>query len=204
MTTVIGIQGDGYCLIGADSRITTTDSNGYPSQINVLRQNQSKICSNKGYLIGTAGDLRAINLLTHAWQPPTTPPNLTGKKLDEHITTKTIPSLKHLFETSGYTNHTDTTPNKAGHDSELLLAINGTIYHIDGDYSWFQDTDNHYAIGTGTPYALATLTTLPTPTTPQQAKAHIHKALQTAHKYDPNTGPPYHTSIQHTPKTRKN
>jgi 20S proteasome alpha/beta subunit len=28
MTTVVGLQGDGYCLLAADTRITTTDTNG--------------------------------------------------------------------------------------------------------------------------------------------------------------------------------
>ena len=88
MTTVIGIQGDGYCLLAADTRITTTDTNGNPYQINTLKAETSKIAVNGKYLIGTAGDLRAINLLTHTLNPPVCPPNLKGKKLDEFITNK--------------------------------------------------------------------------------------------------------------------
>jgi ATP-dependent protease HslVU (ClpYQ) peptidase subunit len=204
MTTVIGIQGHDYCLLVADTRISSTTEDGTPTQINTLRQDVSKIAVNGKYLIGTAGDLRAINLLTHTWQPPTCPPNLKGKKLDEHITNKIIPTLRQLFETHGYT-HTQTPdqPTRAGHDSELLLAINQTIYQIDGDYAWFTDHNNTYAIGTGAPYALGALTVLPTPRNPTQARKNALKAIATAAKYDPNTGHPYHTHQQQTkPKTK--
>ena len=127
--------------------------------------------------------------------------DLKGKKLDEYITNKIIPVIKQLFETHGYT--TPTTPNKAEHDSELLLATNQTIYHIDGDYSWFTDQTGIYAIGTGAPYALGALTAMPTPKNPTQAKKQALKAIATAAKYDPNTGHPYHTHIQTHPKTKK-
>jgi ATP-dependent protease HslVU (ClpYQ) peptidase subunit len=199
MTTVIGIQGNDYCILVADTRITSTTEDGTPNQINTLKQDTSKIAVNGKYLIATAGDLRAINLLTHTWQPPTTPPNLKGKKLDEHITNKIIPTIKQLFETHGYT-HTQTTdqPTRAGHDSELLLAINHTIYQIDGDYAWYTDQHNTYAIGTGAPYALGALAVLPTPRNPAQARKHALKAIATAARYDPNTGHPYHTHQQQT------
>lgn len=201
MTTIIGIQGEDYCLLVADTRITTTTEDGTPNQINTLRQDTSKIAVNGKYLIATAGDLRAINLLTHTLQLPTTPPNLKGKKLDEFVTNKIIPTIKQLFETHGYT--TPTNHNKAEHDSELLLATNQTLYHIDGDYSWFTDQNNTYAIGTGAPYALGALTVLPTPKNPAQAKKHALKAIATAAKYDPNTGHPYHTHIQTNRKPQK-
>ena len=196
MTTVIGIQGDGYCLLAADTRITTTDTNGNPYQINTLKAETSKIAVNGKYLIGTAGDLRAINLLTHTLNPPVCPPNLKGKKLDEFITNKLIPTIKEMFEKNGYTTNETATPTKAEHDSELLIAVNQTLYHIDGDYSWFTDQTGIYTIGTGAPYALGALHNMPTPKNPAQAKKHALKALATASRYDPNTGNPYHTHIQ--------
>lgn len=198
MTTIVGIQGDGYCLLAGDTRITTTDSNGIGYQINTLKQETSKIATNGKYLIATAGDLRAINLLTHTLQPPPCPTNIRGKKLDEFVTNKLIPTIKQMFEQNGYTTNKTDTPTKAEHDSELLIAINNTIYHIDGDYSWFTDASGTYAIGTGAPYALGALHNIPPAQNPQQAKTHALKALATATKYDPNTGSPYHTNIQQT------
>ena len=87
---------------------------------------------------------------------------------------------------------------KAEHDSELLVAINQTLYHIDGDYSWFTDQTGIYTLGTGAPYALGALHNMPIPRNPAQAKKQAIKALATASKYDPNTGSPYHTNIQQT------
>lgn len=211
MTTVIGIQGQDYCLITADTRITTTTEDGYPSQINTLKQEVSKIAVNGKYLIATAGDLRAINLLTHTLQLPACPPTLKNKKLDEHITNKIIPTIKQLFETHGYTTNNQDNP-QASHGSELLIAINQTLYHIDSDYSWFTDQNNTYTLGTGAPYALGALNAMPTPRNLQQARKHALKAISIAARYDPNTGHPYHTQTQtiiphkppkQTTKTRK-
>ena len=199
MTTIIGIQGDGYCLIAGDTRITSVDSNGVPYQVNTLKQETSKIAVNGKYLIGTAGDLRAINLLTHTLTPPVAPPNLRGKKLDEFVTNKLIPAIRQMFEQSGYTaNEANINSNKAEHDSEILIAVNQTIYLIDGDYSWFTDTTGIYALGTGAAYALGALHNMPEAKNSAQAKKHAIKALATASKYDPNTGSPYHTHIQQT------
>ena len=190
MTTIIGIQGDGYCLIAGDTRIASVDSNGVAYQINTLKTETSKIAVNGKYL---------INLLTHTLTPPVCPPNLKGKKLDEFITNKLIPAIKEMFEKNGYTvNEPNTNTNKAEHDSELLVAINQTLYLIDGDYSWFTDQTGIYALGTGAAYALGALHNMPTPKNPAQAKKHALKALATASKYDPNTGNPYHTHIQQT------
>jgi len=197
MTTVIGIQGQDYCLITADTRISTQTEDGTLTQINTLKQEVSKIAVNGKYLIATAGDLRAINLLTHTLQLPTCPPTLKGKKLDEHITNKIIPNIKQLFETHGYTTTTQDNP-QASHGSELLLAINTTLYHIDSDYSWFTDHNNTYTLGTGAPYALGALTSMPTPRNLQQARKHALKAIAIAARYDPNTGHPYHTQTQTT------
>lgn len=199
MTTIIGIQGDGYTVLVADTRITSTDMDGTPVQVNTLRTDISKLATNGKYTVGTAGDLRAINLLTHTWEPPATPPNLKGKKLDEYVTNRIIPTIKTLFEKHGYTHNTEQNHGKAGHDSELLLTINNTLYQIDGDYAWFTDNTGHYAIGTGAPYALGALNVLPEPENPGQAKQNALKAIQTAAKYDPNTAAPYHTHVTSTP-----
>lgn len=173
--------------------------------MNTLKPETSKIAVNGKYLIGTAGDLRAINLLTHTLTPPVCPPTLRGKKLDEFITNKLIPAIRTMFEQNGYTtNESNTNSNKAEHDSEMLIAVNQTIYLVDGDYSWFTDTTGIYALGTGAAYALGALHNMPPAKNPAQAKKHAIKALATASKYDPNTGNPYHTHIQQTqPKTDK-
>lgn len=204
MTTIVGIQGDGYAVIATDSRISSFDSKGNAYQTTTLGAGASKIAPNGKYLIGAAGDVRAINLLQHAFHPPTPAPSLKGKKLDQFITTKLIPAIRALFDEHGYSSP-DTKENIhiAEYDSTIILAINATLYVIEGDYSWTPDANPYYAIGTGSSYALGALHTLipkTRPKTPQQAKAIALKALNTAAKYDPYTGTPHHTYTQEHPQ----
>ena len=66
MTTIIGIQGESFALICADSQISDVDDNGYATQVVTMREGTGKVQSNGRYLIGAAGDVRAINILHHA------------------------------------------------------------------------------------------------------------------------------------------
>ena len=70
MTTIIGIQGESFTLICADSQISDVDDNGYATQVVTMREGTGKVQSNGRYLIGAAGDVRAINILHHAFTPP--------------------------------------------------------------------------------------------------------------------------------------
>lgn len=205
MTTIIGVQGDGFAVVCADSRISDMELGG--THVTTLREGSSKVATNGKYILGAAGDVRAINLLHHVFQPPTPPPNLKGKKLDQFITAKFIPALRECFDQHGYS-----TPDKeekehvAEQASTILVVIHGTIYVVDGDYSWASDAYGIYALGSGAPYALGAMQILTKNRKPtvQQAKAHALKALSVAAKYDPHTGAPYHTHIQEANgKTRK-
>ena len=199
MTTIIGIQGLDYALICSDSRISTLDDGGFTSQITTLGNNSAKIAENGKYLLGAAGDMRAINILHHAFQPPSVPLNTTGRKLDNFITTKFIPSLRECFEKQGYAApETDTSNHIAEHASTVMCAVAGTIYVIDGDYSWTSDIDGTYAIGTGSSYALGALHVLAASKTMTviQAKRTALKAIAISAKYDPYTGGPFHCYIQ--------
>lgn len=201
MTTIIGIQGDGFCIAASDSRLSETevDSN-LISQIVGLRESNGKLGINGKYLLGAAGDLRAINILHHAFRPPEPAPNLKGKKLDQFITVKFIPALRECFEHNGYAlPDNDQKQHIAEHSSTVFVAINGQIYIIDGDYSWISDSNGMFAIGTGAQYALGAMYSL----MPSKGKVSLGhgrkmalKALAAAAKFDPYTGAPYHTFVQ--------
>jgi ATP-dependent protease HslVU (ClpYQ) peptidase subunit len=197
MTTIVGVQGDGFAVICADSRISSMHSDG--SQISTLREGSGKVAVNGKYLLGAAGDVRAINILHHAFQPPAPPPNVVGKKLDQFFTMKFIPSLRECFESQGYaTPERDDKEHIAEQNSTIIVAVNGVIYVVDGDYAWSSDANGIYAIGSGASYALGAMQVLTRnkKETIQQAKAHAIKALNVAAKFDPHTGAPYHTHIQ--------
>lgn len=199
MTTIVAIQGDGFAMICCDSRISDVDNSGYISQVSTLREGTSKVALNGKYLLGAAGDLRAINILHHAFTPPPPPAGIKGKKLDQFFTVKFIPALRECFESQGYaTPDKDEKMHMAEHDSLVIVAVCGNIYVVDGDYSWLSDTSGVYALGSGSSYALGALTALmpKTALTVQAAKKTALKAMSIASRFDPHTGSPFHTFVQ--------
>lgn len=199
MTTIVGIQRDGYAVICTDSRISSFDDSGMAFQVTTLGTGTSKVSPNGKYLLGAAGDVRAINILHHVFVPPNPPVTASGKKLDQFITRQFVPALRACFEEQGYAApERDSSDHMAEQGSTVVVVIHGTIYIIEGDYSWTSDTNGIYAIGTGSSYALGALEALvhSKKLTPQQAKNLAIKSLQVASKFDPYTGSPFQSFIQ--------
>lgn len=197
MTTIIGIQGDGYAVICADSRISSQADGSY--QIGTLREGSSKLAQNGKYIIGAAGDVRAINILQHVFQPPAPPPNTTGKNLDQFFTAKFIPTLRECFESQGYAvPDREDKEHMAEQGSSIIVAVNGTIYVVESDYSWSSEASGLYALGSGSAYALGAMQVLVRnrKLNSQLARSYALRALAVASKYDSGTGAPYHTFIQ--------
>lgn len=199
MTTILAYQGDNFAVVSVDSRISTMDSGGFASQITTLGEGSSKVVKNGKYLLGAAGDVRAINILHHVFQPPIPTPGLKGSKLDHFITTRFVPALRECFEKQGYAApETENSTHIAEHSSTILVVINANIYVIDGDYSWTSDLNRIYGLGTGSSYALGAMTSMVANKnlTLKQAKTMTVKALRIASSYDPYTGPPFYTHVQ--------
>ena len=203
MTTIIGLQGDRWCAVGADSLITSMDESGFITSQQVLSSTSSKLISKNGYIIGAAGDVRAINILHHVYEPPVIPRTLVPSRIDQFVTREVIPSLRECFDNQGYSppDKSDR-EHQAQQDSTILIAVKARIYIIDNDYSWAQDERGIYTIGTGCQYATATLHLLTGNTTKaltqDKAISHIQKALSIASYHDPYTGPPHHIHTQTT------
>ena len=199
MTTIVGIQGDDYAMICTDSRVSSFDESGMAYQITTLGTGSGKVSQNGKYLLGAAGDVRAINILHHAFTPPSPTFSGSGQKLDQFITQKFVPALRECFENTGYAMPDNDEKNHiAEHSSQIVVVINGTIYIIDGDYSWTSDKTGIYAIGSGSSYALGALHALSNGKQLPMAKAKlsINKALAVASRFDPYTGSPFQTFIQ--------
>lgn len=200
MTTIVAIQGDNYCVVGTDSRISSFDESGLAYQITTLGTGSCKVAQKGRYLLGAAGDVRAINILHHSFNPPVPPFRNGGEHLDEFITTKFIPHLQVCFENTGYAmpDLAEDKTHMAEHSSTILVAINGVIYIIDGDYSWTSDRTGIYAIGTGSSYALGAIFALSggKTMTLQKAKTIANKSLSITSKFDPYTGSPFQIFVQ--------
>jgi len=202
MTTIVAIQGDGFAVVGYDSRISSMDDSGYTSQIFTLGESCSKVAVNGKYILGAAGDVRAINILHHVFNPPPPTVGMKGSKLDKFFTNNFIPALRDCFEKQGYAvPDTDDKMHIAEQGSTIMVVVNGTIYVVDSDYSWASDVSGIYALGTGSPFALGALHMNKSLSTKKSLTVHTAKtlalkSLSVASKFDPHTGAPFKTVVQ--------
>jgi len=197
MTTIIAVQGEGWCVIGWDSRISNTSDDG-DSETHVLSDSQRKVVQNGPWLIGAAGDLRAINILSHNFSPPVPRPTLHGSALDKFVSTDFVPALRDVMEKSGYAPIHKEYPGKCEFESELIAAVNGRVYGVDGDYSWINEASGLYSVGSGSRYALGALTATGWGRSQLSARNAVLKALSVASRFDPGTGAPFHVATQQT------
>lgn len=195
MTTIVCVQGPKWAVVGYDSQVTEEDGRRY-----TMARGSTKVARNGEFLLGAAGDVRAINILTHAFFPPQVG-DLVGVRLDKYMTSKFIPSLRTCFEAQGYA--ASGKDEQAQYGSDVLAVVNGTVYVIGDDYSWVRDAAGVYALGTGGDYALGSLHSFGLPkltTKVSAAQDAVRQSLQIAAKLDPGSGPPFHVVSQFAPK----
>lgn len=187
MTTIAGVQGENWAVVGYDSRVTEENEKIYS-----LPKDNGKMFKNGNYIIGVAGDVRAINILCYIFKPPVISPSTYGLRLDKFMTASFIPEMKKCFEENSYSKDGD-------NDSNVMVVINGTIYEIGNDYSWARDESGIYAIGSGASYALGSLLgTMETrKRTLSTAKTLVRQAITIATKLDPNSAPPIFINVQY-------
>ena len=188
MTTMAAVQGHGWAVFGVDSRVV--EDRG---RVFTLPASQSKLLRRGPYFMSAAGDLRAVNILEHVFDPPN-PSDKTGRKLDRFMSTVFLPELKECFESAGYS-------KDHSHSSTIFVCVNGIVYELGEDYSYMRDSIGLYASGSGGDYALGALHTLiedPIDARDvEHAKAAVKYALGVAGKLDNGTGPPYTIAVQY-------
>ena len=187
MTTIAAVQGDGWAVVGYDSRVSEENGRAY-----TLPKDNGKIIKNGSYLLGAAGDMRAINLLAHVFKPPICSPSTKGIKLDKFMTTHFIPELKKCFEDNSYSKDGES-------DSQVIALVNGVVYEIGEDYSWCHDEVGVYSIGSGSQYALGALTALAEgkKRTLTNARSSLKSALTASCKFDKQSGEPIYVQTQY-------
>ena len=185
MTTLIGIQGRNWALLGADSRIADD------SRIYKLPKGHSKIIEHDVFTIACAGDLRAINILQSQLKLPKT---YVAKDDAHFVTGFLIPAIRKAFVEAGYEK---TTEGQSSHESEFLIIYNGKIYEVGSDYSWVQDSRGVYGLGSGGSIALGALACLSGDlVTRAEARKWANKALEIACEYNSDSAPPFHLVIK--------
>ena len=186
MTTLVAIQGDGWSVIGCDSRASDEDGR-------YMELATSKIVNNNGVLIAVSGASRGGNITQFGWKPPK--PGATID-LDTFMTKKFIPSMRKAFQDAGFEGKED--GDAAWQDSNLLVSIRGVIYPIFNDYSWDREARRVYYAGSGGDVALGALEALNYSkiSTPAAAEKAVRRAIEIACKHDIYSGGEIHTYIQ--------
>jgi len=189
MTTLAAVQGSGWAVFGVDSRVVEDSGRVYS-----LPSSQSKLVRRGPYLMSAAGDLRAINILEHVFEPPD-PSDRSGRKLDRFISTLFLPELKDTFEHAGYGKDNQ-------HASVIFVLVNGVVYELGEDYSYMRDSLGLYACGSGGDYAIGALHALIDEPVESRgvddAKAAVKHALGIASKLDTGTGGPFSVVVQYS------
>ena len=196
MTTIVAVQGSAWAVVGFDSRVTEEAGRSY-----TLGRGSAKVMKNGQYLLGAAGDVRAINILAYAFDPPKAA-ELVGIRLDRFMTSKFVPALRACFEDHGYAARES--KEQATHGSTVLAIVNGSIYEIGEDYAWVRDTTGIYSFGSGGDYALGAMYAKHGDDIASLNVAEVQKlvrdSLHIAAKLDPGSGPPFHVIHQSTPR----
>ncbi len=167
MTTIIGIQSKGSCLLAADSR--TTNEYGRPYH----HEKVAKLTERGEWIIAGAGDPQACDIVQHLWAPP----KQTIKDDYKYIVSKAALSIRDCLKKNGYER------DKSDPDGGFifLIAYKGTLYEIDETFTVYMRDDGFYGIGSGSRWALGAL----------QAGADWKVALEISEKNDIYTGSPF-------------
>jgi ATP-dependent protease HslVU (ClpYQ) peptidase subunit len=195
MTTIVAVQGASWAVVGFDSRVTEEAGRAY-----TLGRGSAKVMKNGQYLLGAAGDVRAINILAYAFEPPKAN-DLVGIRLDRFMTSKFVPALRACFEDHGYA--AKETKEQAQHGSVVLVIVNGSIYEIGEDYAWVRDTTGIYSFGSGGDYALGSMYATHgdgiSNLNISEVQKLVRDSLHIAARLDPGSGPPFHVMHQSKP-----
>lgn len=161
MTTLLGIQGDDFGVLAADS-LLIGGNKPYAAD------GMCKIRYINGVWIGFAGDGIAIDMVA-GWKP------------DTHTWHDLAMSLKHHFALKNYVHADDAW--------DALCLVNGVIVEISSDYSWLRDDDRIYGVGSGGDYAIGALASMKSPwANAEKAIRAAKAALKVSARYDINTG----------------
>lgn len=171
MSVVIALKDEnGVCWLACDRQIT------YGSTKKIFGDDQNKVFDVKerpGYLIGSVGFLRGINLL-EANNCYIDELAYYRKSIDyDYMVNVFVPSVAALYHEAGFT---DVEAKTLDLKNELLVVANDNIYEVGGDGS-IMVIDNYSAIGSGSELAMGSLAT----TDGAEPKERLTLALEAAH-----------------------
>ena len=136
MTTIVGIQGEGWTVMAADSQITDESSK-------IISPDTPKIIRFNNILIGLRGDARPGDIVTYNWKPP----KMSGDP-QTWVVAKMIPSMIKAFDKFGY----DWKDKES--EFNFIVSVNGELFDIGSDMSISRSQYRMYASGSGKDLAI--------------------------------------------------
>lgn len=194
MTVLAGFQGNGFSIVGADSRATDVGT----GDSFILANRKVTWDEQYQYLYAISGASRGGNLLQQGWTPPDAPEFIDEDHLDRFMTQTFLPTMRDVFVENGYEG-VSLFGDSALHDGFFLISVHGIIYPVFSDYGWDRDIRGIYVGGSGGPIALGAMTALgidKCKNDPNKAKAIIKKAIELACQYNAYCSLPVHIEIQ--------
>lgn len=181
MTTIVGIQGNGWTVMAADSQITDENSK-------IISSATPKIINKSNILIGLRGDARPGDIVAYNW----TPPRVSGDP-QEWVVGKMIPSIMKAFDKNSY----DYTDKDA--DFSFMVSVKGVLFDIGSDLSISCSDYDIYAVGSGKDIALGSAySTYKNKEDIQHGIVVAIQAVEAACVYDIHTSKPIQTVWQET------
>ena len=174
MTTIVGVQNADGCVIASDSRVAEGGKvYTHPEMVKAVERGN--------YIIGGAGDYRALQVVLHGWQPPLVSAK-AKQNLYEFVINKVAPSLKSTLTEAGIEFNKSSDNDDDKFELSLLIGINGTLFEIDSDFAVAMNDTGLYAIGSGGDYALGAL----------HAGASVLDSMRIAAVNNNGTSAPFH------------
>jgi len=162
MTTIIMVQLDDDVKIGSDSQTTAGGE--------VWNMTNPKVIVNNGIIIGTAGEMRLLDILEYT-DLPAYEDDIDARKW---MVTKFVPHLRAAFTKAEIKPMDEDGCYPIG----LLVVVDGQVFEIDSSLAVGQVHSGLYSVGSGHEYALGAL----------EAGATVMEALTIARNHDNGTG----------------
>lgn len=178
MTTIVGVQGDGWAVLASDNQ-TTYGETAYRGE------KHGKIKKFGTVAIATAGDAIGCQILRYVWKPLVKP---SYKDPDLYLVETLIPSMRSVLDNNGY--DVDKKHEKDDDGLELMIVVGTRLYLLASDFTFMNDRRGIYGAGSGSPYAMGFLWANKTTlfNTSKRACSLSLKAVRVAMEFDINTG----------------
>lgn len=181
MTTIIAVKSAGGVAVAAESQVTVGGAIRQSLGCSKIQERQSGA---RSFLVGTAGDIRLMNLVRHFPMPATLD---EAPDLHEWLATVMIPALRSYCEAERYPSEDD----KADTDFEIIVVVDDRVWRIARDWSLFEPGGRFCVIGSGECYALGALHALSEACPEMGAAALATAALAAACEFDVSSSPPF-------------